>query len=211
MAAIGRTRWWRELALVNRRGTAGAVARITVWPTSGSRQKVPKTAWADFNGGISTSLSTLLPQNFWPPRNPYPWARRVNGAHSLLRSFIPLPPSLFLVSTLLWPRWRAPGHCCCIKSTKKKKTSFDRSFSLRFLLSTRFYSISFPKSLEIFLKFLATVCWYKLSIYLPVLIVRILKKFSKFALAISHPSRNASKATSVAIVLRAIVFLFFFF
>lgn len=148
---------------------------------------------------------------FLAPRNPYPWARRVNGAHSLLRSFIcPPPPSLFLVSTLLSaPLARA--RPLLLHKINEKKTSFDRSFSLRFLLSTRFYSIPFPKPLEIFLKFLATVCWYKLLVHLPVLIVRILKKFSKFALAISHPSRNASKATSVAIVLRAIVFLFFFF
>lgn len=124
--------------------------------------------------------------------------------------FAPPPPSLFLVSTLLSaPLARA--RPLLLHKINEKKTSFDRSFSLRFLLSTRFYSISFPKPLKIFLKFLATVCWYKLLVHLPVLIVRILKKFSKFALAISHPSRNASKATSVAIVLRAIVFLFFFF
>lgn len=147
--------------LVNRRRSERAVARITVWPTSGSRQKVPKTARADFNGAFlrlcqptsSASTPKISPPS--PIPDP-PWTKRVNGAHSLLRSFI--SPSPLLLVPLLYTRWREPDHCCCIKYKKKKENHslkfFLRSTEFLFLLLS-FLFLLLLRSLKISI----TVCY----------------------------------------------------
>lgn len=101
---LRRTRWWRKLAGKQKK-IGQWPGRITVWPTSGSRQKVPKTARADFNGAFLRLCQPPPPRppKFLLPLPAPPWTRRVNGAHSLLRSFISPPSCSSFRSSIIYP------------------------------------------------------------------------------------------------------------
>lgn len=138
-----------------------------------------KTARADFNGAF---LRLCQPPPPRPPKFLLPLPRsslprRVNGAHSLLRSFIP-PSFLFLYYI---PVWREPAHCCCVKYEKKKKIIRWNFSVLRFLQFRQNFIF-----LYFYLFFLLKMLVIWIVIFLIVihsLLLYFEKKFSKFPLA----------------------------